>query len=46
LSKSLYLVVMFHGVMNTLLNTLYFEVGDISSMVVHALALLLVGRLA
>jgi membrane protease YdiL (CAAX protease family) len=42
LSKSLYLVVMFHGVMNTLLNTLYFEVGDISSMVVHALALLLV----
>ena len=42
LSKSLYLVGMFHGVMNTLLNTLHFEVGDISSMVVHAFALLLV----
>jgi len=42
LSKSLYLVVMFHGVMNTLLNTLHFEVGDISNMVVHAIALLLV----
>ena len=42
LSKSLYLVGMFHGMMNTLLNTLHFEVGDISSMVVHAFALLLV----
>jgi membrane protease YdiL (CAAX protease family) len=42
LSKSLYLVGMFHGVMNTLLNTLHFEVGDINSMVVHAFALLLV----
>jgi len=42
LSKSLYLVVMFHGVMNTLLNTLHFEAGDISNMVVHAIALLLV----
>lgn len=41
-SKSLYLVGMFHGVMNTLLNTLHFEVGDISGMVVHALALFLV----
>ena len=42
LSKSLYLVGTFHGVMNTLLNTLYFEIDDVSSMVVHALALLLV----
>jgi membrane protease YdiL (CAAX protease family) len=39
LSKSLYLVGMFHGVMNTLLNTLNSEVADISGMVVHALAL-------
>jgi membrane protease YdiL (CAAX protease family) len=39
LSKSLYLVGMFHGVMNTLLNALNFEVTDISGMVVHALAL-------
>jgi membrane protease YdiL (CAAX protease family) len=42
LSKSLYLVVVFHGVMNTMLNTLAFEVSDIGSMVVHAFALLLV----
>jgi membrane protease YdiL (CAAX protease family) len=42
LSKSLYLVVLFHGVMNTLLNTTNFEVGDTSSMAVHALALFLV----
>jgi membrane protease YdiL (CAAX protease family) len=42
LSKSLYLVGMFHGVMNTLLNTPHFEVDDISSMVVHAFALFLV----
>jgi membrane protease YdiL (CAAX protease family) len=41
-SKSLYLVGMFHGVMNTLLNTLHFEVGEISGMVVHAFALFLV----
>ncbi len=39
LSKSIYLVGMFHGVMNTLLNTLNSEVTDISGMVVHALAL-------
>ena len=38
-SKSLYLVGMFHGVMNTLLNTLSSEVTDSSGMVVHALAL-------
>lgn len=42
LSKSLYLVSVFHGTMNTLLNTLHFEVGDISSLVVHALVLCLV----
>jgi membrane protease YdiL (CAAX protease family) len=41
-SKSLYLVGMAHGVMNILLNTLPFEVGDMSSMVVHAFALFLV----
>lgn len=41
LSKSLYLVGVFHGVMNSLLNTLSFEVTDISGMVVHALALLI-----
>jgi membrane protease YdiL (CAAX protease family) len=41
MSKSLYLVGMFHGVMNTLLNTLNFEVADIGGMVVHALALLI-----
>jgi len=40
-SKSLYLVGVFHGTMNTLLNTLHFEAGDISSLVVHALALCL-----
>jgi len=42
LSKSLYLVSVFHGTMNTLLNTLHFEVADISSLVVHALVLCLV----
>jgi membrane protease YdiL (CAAX protease family) len=42
LSKSLFLVGMFHGVMNTLLNTLNFELSDISGMVVHALAFLIV----
>jgi membrane protease YdiL (CAAX protease family) len=41
LSKSLYLVGVFHGVMNTLLNTLNFEATDIAGMVVHALALLI-----
>ena len=42
LSKSLYLVSVFHGTMNTLLNTLHFEVDDISSLVMHALVLCLV----
>jgi membrane protease YdiL (CAAX protease family) len=41
LTKSLYLVGMFHGVMNTMLNTLNFEVGDIAALIVHALALLI-----
>jgi membrane protease YdiL (CAAX protease family) len=40
LSKSLYLVGTFHGVMNTMLNTLNFEVGDVAALIVHALALL------
>jgi membrane protease YdiL (CAAX protease family) len=40
LSKSLYLVGMFHGVMNTILNTVNFEVGDIAMLIAHALALL------
>jgi membrane protease YdiL (CAAX protease family) len=42
LSKSLYLVGVFHGTMNTLLNTLQFEVSDVSNLVVHALVLCLV----
>jgi membrane protease YdiL (CAAX protease family) len=42
ISKSLYLVVMFHGLMNTLLNTFAFEVGDVASMIANALALTLV----
>lgn len=42
LSKSLHLVVIFHGLMNTLQNPLNLEVGDISSVMVHALALFLV----
>jgi len=41
LTRSLYLVGMFHGVMNTMLNTLNFEVGDIAALIVHALALLI-----
>jgi membrane protease YdiL (CAAX protease family) len=41
MSKSLYLVCLFHGVMNTLSNSLNFEVTDIGGMVVHALALLI-----
>jgi len=41
LSKSLYLVGVFHGTMNTLLNTLHLEVSDTSSLVVHALVLCL-----
>ena len=39
LSKSLYLVGVFHGTMNTLLNSLHFETNDMSSLFVHALAL-------
>jgi membrane protease YdiL (CAAX protease family) len=42
LSKSLYLVGMFHGVMNTLMSIFNFEVSEISGMVVHALALFIV----
>lgn len=41
-TKSLYLVGMFHGMMNTLLNTLHLEGTDIGGLLVHALALLLV----
>lgn len=41
LSKSLYLVGVFHGTMNTLLNSLQYEAGDMSSLFVHALALCL-----
>jgi membrane protease YdiL (CAAX protease family) len=41
LTRSLYLVGMFHGVMNTMLNTLNFEVGNIAALIVHALALLI-----
>jgi membrane protease YdiL (CAAX protease family) len=40
LSKSLYLMGMFHGIMNTLLNTLNLEAGDVAMLIVHALALL------
>ena len=40
LSKSLYLVGVFHGMMNTLLNTVRFAVGNIPILIVHALALL------
>lgn len=40
LSKSLYLVGIFHGFMNTMLNTLNFEVGENAALIVHALALL------
>lgn len=40
LSKSLYLVGMFHGIMNTLLNTVSIELGDIPVLIVHTLALL------
>lgn len=42
LSKSLYLVIIFHGMMNTFLNTLVFNVSEIDSMIVHAIALSLV----
>ena len=42
LSKSLYLVGMFHGVANTLINTLHIESNEIGGLLVNALALLLV----
>jgi membrane protease YdiL (CAAX protease family) len=42
LSQSLYLVVMLHGLMNTLWNVMGFEFGDTSGMIVNALALFLV----
>ena len=45
-SKSLYLVVLFHGLMNTIMNTVGFEVGDISNLIVNALMLSLVGIFA
>ena len=41
-SKSLYLVGMFHGIANTLLNTLHLEGTEVGGLIVHALALLLV----
>ena len=40
LTQSLYLVGTFHALMNTMLNTLNLEVGDIPALIVHALALL------
>lgn len=46
LSKSLYLVIVFHGLMNALLNTFDFEFGDTSNLIVHALALSLVSVVA
>jgi len=42
LSRSLYLCIFYHGVMNTLLNTLAFTFGEIESMIVHAFMLLFV----
>jgi membrane protease YdiL (CAAX protease family) len=42
LSKSLYLVVIMHAMLNTLMNTWDFEFGDTSIMIVYALALVLV----
>jgi len=42
LSQSLYLVVMLHGLMNALWNVMDFEFGDITGMIVNALALFLV----
>lgn len=41
-SRSLYLVGMFHGIANILLNTLSFKGSDTASLIVHALALLLI----
>jgi membrane protease YdiL (CAAX protease family) len=38
-SKSLYLVIIFHGLTNALFNTLDFEFGDIGSLIVHAFVL-------
>jgi membrane protease YdiL (CAAX protease family) len=40
LTQSLYLVGTFHALMNTMLNTLNFEVGDIPALIAHAFALL------
>jgi membrane protease YdiL (CAAX protease family) len=42
-SRSLYLVGMFHGVANILLNTLPFEASEVGGLIVHVLALLLIG---
>jgi membrane protease YdiL (CAAX protease family) len=42
LSKSLYLVGMFHGVANTLLNTLHLESNETSGLLVNAVALSLI----
>jgi membrane protease YdiL (CAAX protease family) len=41
-SRSLYLVGMFHGIANILLNTLSFKGSDTAGLIVHALALLLI----
>jgi len=41
-SRSLYLVGMFHGVANILLNTFPFEGSDAAGLIVHVLALLLI----
>jgi membrane protease YdiL (CAAX protease family) len=41
-SRSLYLVGMFHGIANTLLNTLPFEGSNMASLIMHALTLLLI----
>lgn len=46
LSRSLYLCIFYHGVMNTLLNTLDFTFDDTESMIVHAILLLFVGVVA
>jgi membrane protease YdiL (CAAX protease family) len=41
-SRSLYLVGMFHGAANILLNTLHFEGSDAAGLIVHTIALLLI----
>ena len=41
-SSSLYLVGMFHGIANVLLNTLHFKSSDSASIIVHVLVLLLI----